>query len=93
MSIFKGEVKDGCQHLRGEIDRDFFHPVERLTNGQIIQNVAYALSDESFQVSKITGCHNTLHGRALHVVNGCVHGNKLSDREVITVVANRNGRF
>ena len=38
------------------------------------------------------GMH-TLHGRALHGVNGWVHGNKLSDREVITVVANRNGRF
>ena len=88
MPIFKRKVKDRGQHLCRQVDRDLFNPVERLANGEAVQNIADTLPDQTFHLGQIARRHHTLSGGALHVVNRWVHGNKLSNRQVITVVTN-----
>ena len=93
MPIFKRKVKDRGQHLCRQVDRDFLDPVERLANGEAVQNIADTLSNQRFHISQIARRHHTLHGGALYVVNRWVHRDKLADGQVITIVTDSDRGF
>ncbi len=84
------EIEQRRQHLRRQFDRHAIDPVERLANGQRIQDLRRALADDRFHQRQIAGRDDRAHRLALHVVLRRVHGDERRPAHVRPRVADRD---
>ena len=82
-ALVVGEVQQGREHPRGQLDADVADPVEGLPDGQGVQDLRDAFADEGLHLLEVLGRHHVLDRRATLVVAGRVEGDEHLDVQAL----------
>ena len=88
MPVRPGEIEQDGEHAGGQLDRDFFHPVELFPIGQGVEQFRRAGAHRQRHAGDLAGAEGGSDDAALLAVAGPVHGDELRQVELVEQVDN-----
>ena len=90
MTIFPRKIKQGGQHLGGQLNRHPIDPIKGLADRQTVQDRADPLTDEHLKILQPPRRNRRRRRPPLHIMLGRVHGDEVQGRKALRIVANDN---